>query len=91
MSSLGDFMMFCAEQYKMTKHITGTQLVDLFRRYRAWEYIYSCYETLHTTRTNYIIEDIDLYIEARQSVENSILYLFHRLLTVSTWLTIMRL
>lgn len=66
MSSQGKFMIFCAEQYKMAKHLTGKQLAELFTRYRVWEYIYSCYEALHTTGTNYIIEDIDLYIEARK-------------------------
>ena len=45
---------------------TGRQLAELFSRYRVWEYVYSCYEALHTTGTNYIIEDIDLYIEARK-------------------------
>ena len=66
MSSQGNFMIFCAEQYKMSKHLTGKQLAELFTRYRVWEYIYSCYEALHTTGMNYIIEDIDLYIEARK-------------------------
>ena len=33
---------------------------------RVWNYIYSCFEALHTTGENYIVEDIDLYIEARQ-------------------------
>ena len=28
----------------------------------------SCYEALHTTGTNSIVEDIDLFIEARQPV-----------------------
>ncbi len=67
MSIQGNFMIFCAEQYKMAKHLTGKQLAELFTRYRVWEYTYSCYEALHTTGTNYIIEDIDLYIEARKS------------------------
>ena len=67
MSIQGNFMIFCAEQYKMAKHLTGKQLAELFTRYRVWEYIYSCYEALHTTGTNYIIEDIDLYIEVRKS------------------------
>ena len=66
MSIQGNFMIFCAEQYKMAKHLTGKQLAEPFTRYRVWEYIYSCYEALHTTGTNYIIEDIDLYIEARK-------------------------
>ena len=67
MSSQGNFMVFCAEQYKLATGLTGRQLSALFRKYRIWEYIYTCYEALHTTGTNYIINDIDLYIEARQS------------------------
>lgn len=66
MSRQGKFMIYCAEQYKLAKQLTGKQLADLFSRYRVWEYVYSCYEALHTTGTNYIIEDIDLYIEARK-------------------------
>ena len=66
MSSQGKFVIFCAEQYKMAKNLTGKQLSELFSRYRVWEYIDTCYEALHTTGTNYIIEDIDQYIEARQ-------------------------
>ena len=66
MSNQGNFMIFCAEQYKMAKHLTGKQLAELFSRYRIWEYLHSSYEALHTTGTNYIIEDIDLYIEARK-------------------------
>jgi len=30
------------------------------------------YEALHTTGTNYIVEDIDLFIEARQPVSSTI-------------------
>ena len=66
MSVQGNFMIFCAEQYKMAKHLTGKQLAELFTRYQVWEYVYSCYEALHTTGTNYIIHDIDLYIETRK-------------------------
>lgn len=66
MSSQGKLMIYCAEQYKLAKHLTGKQLADLFSRYQVWEYIYSRYEALHTTGTNYIIEDVDLYIEARK-------------------------
>lgn len=66
MSRQGDFMIYCTEQYKSAKKLTGKQVADLFTRYRVWDYIYSCFEALHTTGINYIIEDIDLYIEARQ-------------------------
>lgn len=61
-------MIFCAEQYKLAKKLTGKQLAELFTRYRVWEYVYTCYEALSTTGVQYIIEDIDLYIEARKPV-----------------------
>lgn len=66
MSRQGDFMIYCTEQYKSAKKLTGKQVSELFNRYRVWDYIYSCFEALHTTGANYIVEDIDLYIEARQ-------------------------
>ena len=68
MSKEGKFLIFCTEQYKAAKNLSGKQVSSLFTRYRVWDYIYSCYEALHTTGANYIIEDIDLYIEARQNV-----------------------
>lgn len=66
MTSQGKFMIFCAEQYKRAKQLSGRQLSDLFDKYRVWNYLYDCYEALHTTGTSYIIEDIDLYIDARR-------------------------
>ena len=68
MSKEGNFLIFCIEQYKSVKNLTGRQVMDLFRKYRVSEYIVSCFEALHTTGTNYIIEDIDLYIEACQAI-----------------------
>ena len=66
MSKEGNFLIFCIEQYKNEKNLSGKQVIELFRKYRISEYIVSCFEALHTTGTNYSIEDIDLYIEARQ-------------------------
>ena len=68
MSRQGDFMVYCTEQYKAEKKLNGRQVAELFNQYRIWDYLYSCFEALHTTGTNYIVEDIDLYIEARQPV-----------------------
>ena len=67
MSKEGKFFIFCLEEYKSAKGLTGKQVIGLFQRYRVSEYIMSCFEALHTTGTNYIIEDIDLYIEARKA------------------------
>lgn len=67
MSRQGDFMIYCTEQYKSAKKLTGKQASELVGRYRVWDYIYSCFEALHTTGANYIVDDIDLYIKARQT------------------------
>ena len=49
MSKQGEFMIFSAEQYKYAKKLTGRQLDELFSKYRVWDYLYACYEALHTT------------------------------------------
>lgn len=67
MSERGKFLIYCIERYKSAKGLNGHQVSELFSRYGVWEYIYSCFEALHTTGEKYIIEDIDLYIEARQT------------------------
>ena len=67
MSREGNFLIYCTEQYKTAKGLTGREVSRLFTQYNVWEYIYSCFEALHTTGANYIIEDIDLYIGARRS------------------------
>ena len=66
MSKEGKFLVFCLEMYKAAKHLTVKQVIELFKQYDIADYILSCYEALHTTGTNYIVEDIDLFIEARQ-------------------------
>ena len=66
MTNRGQFLIYCVETYKNAKHLTGKQVAALFTRYDVWDYVYSCYEALHTTGANYIVEDIDLYIKARQ-------------------------
>lgn len=67
MSKEGNFLIFCIEEYKSAKNLTGKQVIGLFQKYRVSEYIISCFEALHTTGTSYIIDDIDLYIEARKA------------------------
>ena len=67
MSKEGNFLVYFTERYKAEKGLTGRQVSELFTKYQVWDYIYSCFEALHTTGEKYIVQDIDLYIEARQS------------------------
>lgn len=74
MSRQGDFMVYCTEQYKSAKKLSGKQVSELFSRYQVWDYIYSCFEALHTTGANYIVDDIDLYIKAECICLNGVKY-----------------
>jgi hypothetical protein len=68
MSRQAEFMIYCAEQYRNIKNMTGRQVDELFTQYGVWEYIYSYFEALHTTGDTSIVNDIDLFIKNRQSV-----------------------
>lgn len=76
MSRQGAFMIYCTEQYKTAKNLTGKQVSELFSEYNVWEYIYSCFEALHTTGAGYIVNDIDCIL--RQDVKPSHTVCRHR-------------
>lgn len=63
MSKEGNFLIYCIEQYKSAKNLNGKEVIKLFGDYKVSEYIISCFEALHTTGIEYIIDDIDLYIK----------------------------
>ena len=65
MTKQGNFLIYCVEIYKNAKHLSGKEVAALFSQYSVWDYVYSFYESLHTTGDNYIIEDIDLYIASQ--------------------------
>lgn len=67
MSNQGTFLVYCTEHYKSAKNLTGSQVAALFTQYSVWDYLYSCFDALHTTGMNYVVEDIDQYIAERQA------------------------
>ncbi len=64
MSEEGRFLVECAERYKTAKNLSGRQVSALFTSCRVWEYLYFCSEALRSGGGKYIVEDIDLYLEA---------------------------
>ena len=66
MSDRGDFLIYCVEMYKDAKKMNGKQVAELFSSYDIWDYIYSCFEALHTIGAEYIVDDIDEFIKVRQ-------------------------
>ena len=67
MSKELSFLIYCLEEYRSQKNMTGKAVIELFEQYSVCEYLQSFYEALHTTGAKYVVNDIDMYIEARQS------------------------
>jgi len=63
MRNEGKFLVYCIEVYKAAKKLSGKQVISLFANHGVSEYLVDCYEALHTTGEDYIVEEIDLFIE----------------------------
>ena len=63
-----DFTIYCIENYKVRKNMTGYEAMVLFDKYMVFEFIEETYEALHTVGIEYIIDDITGYIETRRKM-----------------------
>ena len=59
------FVSFCIEQYKAAKYLSGSKTAALLSEYGVLEYLAEHWEILHTQGRQWIIEDIDEFIKAR--------------------------
>jgi hypothetical protein len=66
MDNVTKFLVYCIEIYKSAKKLNGKQVINLFNEYEINDYIVNCYNALHTTGVEYIIEDITELIEDRK-------------------------
>ena len=62
-----DFTVFCIESYKQAHNLTGKAALEIFKNNKVFEYIKSFYDVLHTTGQDYIVKDIDIYINSRKN------------------------
>ena len=60
------FLAFCIEQYKQRHNLTGEQSMQTLDKYGVLEYLESAYEPLHTQSAQWIMEDIDEFINKRK-------------------------
>ena len=65
------FTVFCMENYKAHRQMTGKQTAELFEKYGVYDYVYDFYDVLHTTGYQYINKDIDEYLKARGALSMS--------------------
>ncbi|MCL2232311.1 MAG: DUF3791 domain-containing protein [Treponema sp.] len=67
MDNTTKFIVYCVEIYKTAYKLSGKQVMQLFTQYGILDYLVDCYDALHTTGPEYIIEDIAGLIEERRS------------------------
>lgn len=63
---IGYFISFCIEQYKNAKQISGAEASRRFSQYGVFEYLDEHYEPLHSQGSQWILEDIDEFINLRK-------------------------
>ena len=61
------FVAFCIEEYGAAKGLKGEQVLDLFTKYGFTEYLSEFYEPLHTQGRQWLIEEIDEFINIRKN------------------------
>ena len=59
------FIIFCLENYKVPRQLTGNQVFELFKQHNVFDYLIEFYDVLHTTGHKYINHDIDIYLKSR--------------------------
>ena len=68
MSIETNFIIFCMENYKAYKSLTGKDVAQLFDKYGVYDYLRDFYDVLHTTGHQYINHDIDIYLKSRNAI-----------------------
>ncbi len=63
------FVAFCIEEYGAAKGMTGGQVLDLFVHYGVTDYLCNCFEPLHTQGRQWLMDEIDEFIEIRKEKE----------------------
>ena len=59
------FISFCIEQYKNAKGLSGGEVLDIFVKFGVLDYLKDHFDILHTQSYQWLLEDIDEFIEKR--------------------------
>jgi hypothetical protein len=66
LNKIQQFELFCLENYKMAKGITGKCALRDFKQYHVFNFLSSGFDVLHTQGKNYIVSEINDFIEQRK-------------------------
>jgi hypothetical protein len=61
------FIIFCTENYRITRQLEGSEVVALFQKYQVYDFLTQNYEILHTQGEHYILEEIEIFIKNQQN------------------------
>ena len=60
------FISFCIEQYMNAKGIDEDEVIATFSEYGVFDYLYDYFEVLHTQSRQWIVADIEEFINNRK-------------------------
>lgn len=69
MSKTLEFKAFCFEAYRAEHGLTGYEAMKLFKKFGVLDFLDSCYLPLHSQGRDYIVSDIDVFINARRKAD----------------------
>jgi hypothetical protein len=58
-----DFVIYCIEEYKARKNLSGKEVIQLFKKHDVINFIRTCYEILHIEGGPAICQRIDEAIQ----------------------------
>ena len=67
------FVAFCIEEYGVAKGMASEQVLDLFSQYGVTDYLVNCFEPLHTQGREWLLDEIDEFIELRKNQNHEII------------------
>ena len=64
LNKIEEFQLFCLENYRVEKSLSGKQALDEFKRYGVFDFLELGYEVLHTQSLSYINSEIEQFINS---------------------------
>ncbi len=66
MTKKEQFILFCFESFRAYKQLKGSDALAVFKKHNVFDYLNSGFEVLHTQGQNFLMNDINEYIQQRQ-------------------------
>lgn len=62
------FISFCIEQYMKEKGLDEDVVIGTFSEFGVLEYLNDCFDVLHTQSRQWLVEDIDEFVNRRKEM-----------------------